>query len=104
MLVAASMMIWGTPVTPLQFFGYSIALGGMVYYKLGFDALKGYAGEASRQWAEFGARKPILRKISVIVLSVFIFFALFTALAPSYAYDPSRFTNEVSSHLKTGAQ
>ena len=40
MLVAASMLLYGDPVTGLQFFGYSIALGGMIYYKLGYDAIK----------------------------------------------------------------
>ncbi|KAG6037415.1 hypothetical protein E4U41_005152 [Claviceps citrina] len=104
MLVVASMIIWGTPVSPLQFFGYSIALGGMVYYKLGYDQLKGYMSEAGRQWAEFGARKPVLRKLAIIVMSVFVFFSLFTAMAPSYAYDASRFTNEVTSRLgKSGS-
>ncbi|KAJ3472476.1 hypothetical protein NLG97_g10957 [Lecanicillium saksenae] len=92
MLVVASMMIWGTPVSPLQFFGYSIALGGMVYYKLGYDQIKGYAGEAARHWAEFGARKPILRKLSIIVMVFFTIVLLFGGLAPSYAadYNPSR--------------
>lgn len=104
MLVVASMIIWGTPVSPLQFFGYSVALAGMVYYKLGYDQLKGYVGEAGRQWAEFGARKPVLRKIAIIVLSVFVFFSLFAALAPSYAYDPSNITSKVTSRLgKSGA-
>lgn len=98
------MMIWGTPVTGLQFFGYSIALGGMVYYKLGYEQLKGYMGEANRQWAEFGARKPVLRKLAIIVFSALVFFSLFTAMAPSYAYDPSKLTNSVTSHLgKTSA-
>jgi hypothetical protein len=102
MLVVASMMIWGTQVTALQFFGYSIALGGMVYYKLGFEALKGYAGEAGRQWAEFGARKPILRKLSIIVMAVMFIFCVFGGLAPTYApeYDPSKLASEVSSHFK----
>ncbi|PNY24643.1 sugar phosphate/phosphate translocator [Tolypocladium capitatum] len=107
MLVVASMIIWGTQVTGLQFFGYSIALGGMVYYKLGFEQLKGYAGEASRQWAEFGARKPVLRKIAVIVLSVFVLVTLLGSLAPTYApaYDPAKLTNEVTSRFgKTGSQ
>lgn len=90
MLVGASMLIWGTHVTGLQFFGYSIALGGMVYYKLGYDQIKGYAGEASRQWAEFGARKPALRKITLIVATFFFLAVVFTGLAPTYApaYDP----------------
>ncbi|OIW27387.1 TPT-domain-containing protein [Coniochaeta ligniaria NRRL 30616] len=87
MLVAASMLIWGTIVSPLQFFGYSIALGGMVYYKLGFEALKGYAGEAGRQWAEFGNNRPVLRKISIIVLVLFTILFLLGGVAPSYAPD-----------------
>lgn len=95
------MAIWGTRVTSLQFFGYSIALFGMVYYKLGFDQLKVYIGEGSRRWAEFGARKPILRKLSVIIFSVFVLFTLFGGLAPTYApeYDPTKLATEVSSHF-----
>lgn len=92
LLVGASMAIWGTQVSGLQFFGYSIALGGMVYYKLGFEQLKGHIGEANRQWAEFGARKPVLRKVTIIVASAFIIFTLFGGLAPTYApeYDPRK--------------
>lgn len=95
MLVAASMMIWGTPVTALQFFGYSIALGGMVYYKLGYDQIKGYAGEAGRQWADFGARKPVLRKLAVIIGGFFILAVIFSGLAPTYApeYNPTKAIN-----------
>ncbi|KAF7551046.1 hypothetical protein G7046_g7826 [Stylonectria norvegica] len=106
MLVGASMAIWGTPVTSVQFFGYSIALGGMVYYKLGFEQFKGYIGDANRQWAEFGARKPVLRKLTIIVLSAFVIFTLFGGLAPTYApdYDPSKLANEVTNRFGiTGA-
>lgn len=88
LLVAASMLIWGTQVTGLQFFGYSIALGGMVYYKLGYEALKGYAGDAGRQWSEFGNSRPALRKLIVIVAGVLFIFALFGGLAPT-EYRPS---------------
>jgi len=87
MLVAASMLIWGTHVSGLQFFGYSIALGGMVYYKLGYDALKNYATDAGRQWAEFGANRPALRKIVVIACAAVFVFFLLGAIAPSYAPD-----------------
>ncbi|KAI0181417.1 TPT-domain-containing protein [Hypoxylon sp. FL1284] len=89
MLVIASMLIWGTPVSGLQAFGYTIALGGMVYYKLGIEALKGYAGEAGRQWAEFGAARPALRKVVVIGAVVLFVFVLFGGLAPTY--DPSQY-------------
>ncbi|ATY67261.1 DUF250 domain membrane [Cordyceps militaris] len=71
LLVVASMAIFGSQVTALQFFGYSIALGAMVYYKLGYEQLKGHVAEANRQWAAFGAEKPVLRRISIAVLTVF---------------------------------
>jgi hypothetical protein len=101
MLVAASMIIWGTEVTPLQFFGYGIALGGMVYYKLGYDKLKAYTGEGLRKWAEFGARKPITRKLVIIILSVCLLLICFGSLAPTYApeYDASSLANGVSNRL-----
>lgn len=70
-LVVASMIIWGTEVTPLQSFGYSIALIGMIYYKLGYEQIKGHIGNASRQWATFGAEKPVLQRITMIVGSLF---------------------------------
>ncbi|KAM5360322.1 hypothetical protein ACJZ2D_013839 [Fusarium nematophilum] len=101
LLVAASMIIWGTQVTGLQFFGYSIALGGMVYYKLGYEQIKNHLNDANRQWAEFGARKPILRKLAVIIFTAFLIFTLFGGLAPGYApeYDPTKLANEVSNRF-----
>ena len=97
MLVVASMIIWGTQVTALQFFGYSIALGGMVYYKLGFEAIKGYAGEAGRQWADFGNRQPVLRRIATIVLALFTVFALLGGFAPAGGIDTAAYLNEAKS-------
>ncbi len=85
MLVVASMMIWGTQVTGIQFFGYSIALGGMVYYKLGYEQIKNYAGEAGRQWAELGNTRPVLRRIAVILAVLMTLFVIFGGLGPTYA-------------------
>ncbi|KAL8991251.1 MAG: hypothetical protein Q9177_000287 [Variospora cf. flavescens] len=34
-LIGASMVIWGTVVTPIQFFGNGIAMAGLVYYNTG---------------------------------------------------------------------
>ncbi|CAH0014652.1 unnamed protein product [Clonostachys rhizophaga] len=106
LLVIASMMIWGTQVTGLQFFGYSIALGGMVYYKLGFEQIKGYVGEGNRQWAEFGARKPVLRKLTIIIASAFVLFTLFGGLAPTYApeYDPRKLSLSSNPWAKPGVK
>jgi drug/metabolite transporter (DMT)-like permease len=100
LLVGASMMIWGTQVSPLQFFGYSIALGGMVYYKLGYEQIKGHIADANRQWADFGARKPVLRKVTVLVATAFLIFTFFGGFAPSYSeVDPATLANEVSNRF-----
>jgi hypothetical protein len=40
LLVCASVLIWGTPVTAIQLFGYSIALSGLVYFKLGGEKIR----------------------------------------------------------------
>lgn len=92
LLVGASMLIWGTQISGLQAFGYTIALGGMIYYKLGQKELKPFLSELSRRWAEFGANKPILRKLLVIGVFVTFLFILLGGLAPTYApdYDPAR--------------
>ncbi|CAK7274656.1 hypothetical protein SEPCBS57363_006275 [Sporothrix epigloea] len=83
LLVAASMLIWGTPVTGLQFFGYGIALCGMVYFKLGYDTLKSYVAESGRRWAEFGATRPALRKLVVAGTVVSVILMLFTCAGGS---------------------
>ncbi|KAH7040518.1 triose-phosphate transporter family-domain-containing protein [Microdochium trichocladiopsis] len=99
LLVFASMMIWGHPVTGLQFFGYSIALGGMVYYKLGYDALKGYAQEGGRQWAEFGAARPALRKIIVAVSGLLLVIIVFTTVAPA-SYIPAYSSDSIKGAIQ----
>ncbi|EKD14075.1 uncharacterized protein L3040_007925 [Drepanopeziza brunnea f. sp. 'multigermtubi'] len=90
LLVAASMLIWGTRISGLQAFGYTVALCGMVYYKLGQKELKPFIAEGTRRWAEFGASKPILRKLVVFSCFMTTFFFLLGGLAPTYApeYDP----------------
>ena len=85
LLVFASMMIWGTQVTYTQFFGYSIALGGLIYYKLGAEHFKQYLGQASLAWADFGVQRPGARKLVIIGLFVTIVFVLLGGLAPIFA-------------------
>ena len=90
MLVCASVLIFGSPVTPLQIFGYSIALAGMVYYKLGADKLKEHFGQARLAWADYGVRHPALRKLIIFGIVLVFVFILLGGLAPTYAkdYDP----------------
>ncbi len=94
MLVGASMLIWGTPVTGLQFFGYGVALCGMVYFKLGYDTLKGYAAEGGRRWAEFGATRPAIRKLVIGGSILSTLFLLFT-----WAGGPSSLPSNLQSNL-----
>lgn len=71
------MVIFHDPVSGLQAFGYSIALGGLLYYKLGGEKMKGYVAEGQRSWQEYGARQPVMRKIIIFGL---IFLGLFIVL------------------------
>ena len=87
LLVAASMFLWQTPVTGLQFFGYSIALMGLVWYKLGGDKMREYTSSAGRAWAEYGNNRPAQRKFVVFGASALIFFLFVGSMAPSYAND-----------------
>lgn len=78
------MMIFGDPVTPLQGIGYSIALGGLMYYKLGADRLKDITRQATNSWADYGVRHPILRKLIIFGCVLLGSFILLSGLAPSY--------------------
>lgn len=101
LLVGASMLIWGTKISSLQAFGYSIAICGMLYYKLGQKELKPYIAEAGRRWAEFGATQPALRKLIILGAFVTSIFLLLGGLAPTYApdYDPAMYIAAAKNQL-----
>jgi hypothetical protein len=82
----------------LQAFGYSIAILGMLYYKLGQKELKPYIAEAGRRWSEFGANRPVLRKLLVIGAIFTTVIIVLGGLAPTYA--PEYVSNVSSSYLK----
>jgi len=77
------MVVFGDPVSGLQAFGYSIALGGLTYYKLGGDKIKGYLGEGQRSWAEYGQRSPVMQRVILVGLAVLFLFALFSGTGSS---------------------
>ena len=85
LLVAASMIIWQDPVSPLQFFGYSIALGGLVYYKLGAEQLKQHISTAGQQWSAFGVKHSALRKATLFGGLLLVLFLVLGGLAPRYS-------------------
>jgi hypothetical protein len=94
LLVFASMAIYGSVVTFIQFFGYSVAIGGMVYYKLGGEKIKGHLSDGKRAWDEYGAHKPAQRKIVTLVLVLFTLFIVMGGLAPAAGYDYQHVTEK----------
>ncbi|WPH00203.1 Hypothetical protein R9X50_00302600 [Acrodontium crateriforme] len=76
LLVVASMVIFRDPVSGLQAFGYSIALCGLVYYKLGAEKMKEYIGMVQREWSEYGVKHPVLRKAIVLGAALTLIFIL----------------------------
>jgi len=79
LLVACSIMIWSNTVTMLQFFGYSVALCGLVYYKLGGDAIKEHLGQIRKKSSEVPRLKVALVAAGFAGVALFSWFALFAA-------------------------
>src|SRR5438046_10708136 len=86
LLVIISMVYFKTPVTALQAFGYSIALGGLLYYKLGSEKIKELSNQANRSWAEYGASHPIARRSIVFgscaIVAVTFVWSLYPVFSP----------------------
>ncbi|KAJ4411956.1 hypothetical protein N0V91_001094 [Didymella pomorum] len=85
LLVLASMFLFRDPVTLLQAFGYSIALGGLIYYKLGGEKLKEAISAGGMKWAEFGQKRPATRKLLVFAGVIASMFMILSSLGPRYA-------------------
>ncbi|KAJ6119980.1 sugar phosphate/phosphate translocator [Penicillium sp. IBT 18751x] len=85
LLVCASMMIFHDPVTAQQFFGYSIALAGLVYYKLGAEKMQTLATDVKLQVGEYRRNNPAQAKgIAIGGALTIILLVLYTG-APSAA-------------------
>ena len=59
LLVVASVIIWHTTIAAMQFIGYTIALGGMVYYSLGWEQIKVHSAGATT-WIQETWNSPSL--------------------------------------------
>ncbi|KAI1192119.1 triose-phosphate transporter family-domain-containing protein [Nemania serpens] len=71
LLVVASMAIFGDPVTLQQYFGYSIALAGLVYYKLGAEKLQQMTTDAKLTINEVRRNNPAGFKLGAICGGLF---------------------------------
>lgn len=78
LLVILSVIIWSTPVTLLQMFGYSIALSGLIYYKMGSEqahaAYLKLAGDENSTFNRF--RRSLWAKVGGGVLIIFVVLAM----------------------------
>ena len=83
LLVCASMMIFRDPVTPLQFFGYSIALAGLCYYKLGAEKIQALATDVRLQVGEYRRSNPAKAKGIMIGAALTIVLLVLYTGAPS---------------------
>ncbi|KAK1148813.1 hypothetical protein N8T08_008698 [Aspergillus melleus] len=91
LLVVASMVIFLDPVTLQQFFGYSIALGGLVYYKLGAEKMRSLTTDVRLQVGEYRRDNPA--KVKGLVLGAVVAVVLFVL----YAGKPSQAAAGVAS-------
>ncbi|KAL2886259.1 putative sugar phosphate/phosphate translocator [Ceratocystis lukuohia] len=89
LLVVLSVIIWGTPIAPLQILGYGIALGGLTVYSLGWDQMKTLtiAGVAyTRAFvSEEGRMSPLMRRSVIVFVSVIVMFFLMSHMFPAGA-------------------
>ncbi|OJJ50412.1 hypothetical protein ASPZODRAFT_129038 [Penicilliopsis zonata CBS 506.65] len=84
LLVVASMVIFQDPVTPLQAVGYAIALGGLIYYKLGAEKTMALLSQLR---PTYGASRPrSLVVILVLVLAGFYFLSGSSVSLPATGY------------------
>lgn len=87
LLVAASMLIFRDPVTPLQFFGYSIALAGLCYYKLGAEKINSLSTDIRLQVGEYRRTNPGATKAiaagAVITVILIVLYSGAPAAAPA---------------------
>ncbi|CAN8099685.1 unnamed protein product [Discula destructiva] len=80
LLVCASLIIFRDPVTLQQYFGYSIALGGLCYYKLGAEKIQSAFTDARLQMGTMRQNHPARARATVvggvfaaILLGVYLF-------------------------------
>jgi hypothetical protein len=91
-------------ISNLQMFGYTIALLGMLWFKFGKEQVKEYLSQGSRTWQEFGANRPVLRKLVILGLVIVTLFVLLGGLAPNYtpAYDVTKEYINAAKNAVTG--
>ncbi|KAJ5107227.1 sugar phosphate/phosphate translocator [Penicillium angulare] len=92
LLVCASMMLFHDPVTPLQFFGYSIALAGLCYYKLGAEKMQSLTTDVRLQVGEYRRANPGKAKVIAAGAVVSVILIVLYSGAPAAQATPAKLT------------
>jgi hypothetical protein len=94
--VVASVLIWGTAISPLQVLGYGVALTGFVFYRSSLEELKatfyrvvspGKDGSSSWLCGDYRA-SSIVPRIAIAVVSVLLTMILLFFFTDSTQYLP----------------
>lgn len=96
LLVFASMLIFHDPVTGQQFFGYSIALAGLTYYKLGAENLQSLSTDARLRFGEFRQKNPARTKLVGIVAMLGLVAWLFWMWGPTSGGEYAKYVRTVA--------
>ncbi|EME77455.1 uncharacterized protein MYCFIDRAFT_46341 [Pseudocercospora fijiensis CIRAD86] len=92
LLVMASMVIFGDPVSGLQFFGYSIALAGLVYYKLGGEGIKNSVRDSQIYYNNMRQNNPARARAivigAVVVAITLVLFMVWPTVPTDYKKSP----------------
>lgn len=99
LLVFASMILFHDPVTGQQFFGYSIALAGLVYYKLGPDKIQSLAKDTQLQISQYRQNNPARAKLAGAAAVFIVVFLLMWFWGPA---STSQYTEYVKARAGYG--
>lgn len=95
LLIFASVMIWHTSITGLQFFGYSIALLGLLIYSetVKWEHVANFSTLARRAWEspslDENRLSPWARQVLTVGLTCLIMFMLFAGLSSQDVTPPT---------------
>lgn len=92
------MLIFRDPVSGVQFFGYGIALSGLIYYKLGAEKLKEYFGQGGRNVGEYRSKHPAMSKFIIFVIAIFVILVLAGGLFP---FVPTEYSQSATNKLNS---
>lgn len=101
-LVAASTLLWATPVSSLQLFGHAISLAGLTCYKLGPSQLKTSFEATRRSWTSLSTKRTMTKMLILLCTAIIVIFLFLDILKVNYAPNAEPGTFLLSSAINVG--